>query len=49
MKIARFVSATRELFYYVSSLTMICRRCESLEEAQRIVANAGYPQTLVLN
>lgn len=49
MKIARFVSATKELFYYISSLTMICRHCDSYEEAQRIVANAEFPQTLFLN
>lgn len=49
MKVARFVSATRELFYFVSGLTMLCRRCESLEEAERIIANTGFPQTLVVN
>lgn len=49
MKIARFVAETKELFYYISGLTMLCRRCESLEEAKRIVANCGMPQTLVVN
>lgn len=49
MKIARFVAETKELFYYISGLTMLCRYCESFEEAQRIVDNCGMPQTLVLN
>jgi hypothetical protein len=49
MKIARFVSATRELFYFVSCLTMLCRHCESFEEAERIVANSGFPQKLVVD
>ncbi len=49
MKIARFVAASKELFYYVSGLTMLCRHCESLEEAQRIVACSGFPQTLIVN
>jgi hypothetical protein len=49
MKVARFVAATKELFYYVSFLDMLCRRCESFEEAQRIVECCGYPQTLVVN
>jgi hypothetical protein len=49
MKVARFVAATKELFYFVSGLTMIRRYCESLEEAQRIIAASGFPQTLVVN
>jgi hypothetical protein len=49
VKIARFVSATKELFYFVSGLTMLCRRCESFEEAERIIASCGFPQTLVVN
>ena len=49
MKIARFVAASKELFYFVSGLTMLRRHCETFEEAQRIVAACGYPQTVVLN
>lgn len=49
MKIARFVAESKQLFYYISALTMLCRCCESLEEAQRIIANCDMPQTLVLN
>jgi hypothetical protein len=47
MKLARFVSATKQLFYYTSGLTMFCRYCESFEQAERIVAASGIPQTLV--
>ncbi len=47
MKIARFVAATRELFYFISGVTMLCRHCESLEEAERIIAATGISQTLV--
>lgn len=47
MRIARFVAATRELFYFITGVTMLCRHCESLEEAQRIVAATGISQTLV--
>jgi hypothetical protein len=46
VKIARFVAATKELFYYISGLTMMQRRCESLEEAQKIVACSGIEQRL---
>lgn len=49
MKVARFVSTTKELFYFVSGLTMLRRHCESFEDAQRIVAACGFPQTLVVN
>jgi hypothetical protein len=49
MKIARFVAASKELFYFVSGLQMLRRHCESLEEAQRIVAACGFPQEVVLN
>lgn len=49
MKIARFVAGTKELFYFVSGLTMMRRHCESLEQAERIVAATGFPQTLVVN
>jgi hypothetical protein len=46
-RIARFVETTRELFYYISGLTMLCRHCESLEDAQRMVACSGVEQQLV--
>lgn len=49
MKVARFVTTTKELFYFISGLQMLCRHCESFEEAQRIVAASGFPQTLVVN
>ena len=48
MKIARFVAATQELFYYISGLTMLRRHCETFEEAQRIIACSEVPQKLVL-
>ena len=47
MKVARFVEATKELFYYISGLTMLRRHCETLEEARRIVAGTGIDQNLV--
>lgn len=48
MKIARFVAATNELFYYISGLTMIQRRCETLQDAERIIACTGIDQKLVV-
>jgi hypothetical protein len=48
MKIARFVPSSHELFYYVSSLIMACRHCESLQEAERIIAVSGISQRLVI-
>jgi hypothetical protein len=48
VKTARFVAATKELFYYISALTMIQRRCESLEEAERFIACTGIEQRLVV-
>ncbi|MDQ2777331.1 MAG: hypothetical protein M3Y57_20795 [Acidobacteriota bacterium] len=47
MKVARFVAATKELFYYISGLTMLRRHCETLEEARGIVARTGVDQNLV--
>ncbi len=47
MKTARFVAATRELFYFISAVTMLRRHCESIEEAKRIVASTGVNQILV--
>ena len=44
VKIARFVEASKELFYYITGLTMLCRHCESLEEAERMVACSGVSQ-----
>jgi hypothetical protein len=49
MKIARFVTSSKELFYFISELQMIRRHCETLEEARRIIALSGFTQTLVLN
>jgi hypothetical protein len=49
MKVARFVTASKELFYFISVLQMIRRHCETIEEAQRIIAFCGFTQTLVLN
>ncbi len=49
MKVARFVAASKELFYFVSGLTMLRRHCENIEEAQRIIEGCGFPQTLVVN
>jgi hypothetical protein len=46
-KVARLVLETHELFYYVSSLTMLRRHCDSFEDAQRIVANTGVSQIVV--
>jgi len=46
MKTARFISATKELFYFVSALTMIRRYCETLEQAQQIITQSGIPQHL---
>jgi len=48
MKIARFMSASKQLFYFVSKLDMVCRHCETLEHAQKIVLQTGIPQDLVL-
>ncbi|HEX4773367.1 MAG TPA: hypothetical protein VH351_21220 [Bryobacteraceae bacterium] len=48
MKVARFITASKELFYFVSGLDMIRRYCETPEEAKRIVECCGYPQTLVV-
>jgi hypothetical protein len=47
MKTARFVASSHELFYFVSSLTMARRHCESLEEAERFIAVTGISQRLV--
>jgi hypothetical protein len=48
MKIARFIASSKELFYFVSGLEMICRHCETYEDAERIIACSGFPQTLVV-
>lgn len=48
MKIARFVASSKELFYFVSSLIMARRYCESLTEAERIIAVTGISQKLVV-
>ncbi len=48
MKIARFVASTKELFYFVSSLIMARRHCESLSEAERLIAVTGISQRLVI-
>lgn len=47
VKVARFVEASKELFYYITGLTMLCRHCESLEDAQRMVACSGVNQHVV--
>ena len=47
MKIARFVSWSKQLFYFVSPLDMVCRHCETLEHARKIVLQTGIPQDLV--
>lgn len=47
MKIARFLSSSKQLFYFVSSLDMVCRHCETLEYAQKIVRQTGIAQDLV--
>jgi hypothetical protein len=47
MKTARFVAASRELFYFITSVTMLCRYCETLEEAKRMIAASGISQNLV--
>ena len=46
-KVARLVLESQELFYFVSSLTMLKRHCDSFEDAQRIVANTGVSQVVV--
>jgi hypothetical protein len=46
MKTARFIPATKELFYFVSTLTMIRRHCETIEQAQQIITQSGIPQNL---
>jgi len=48
MKTARFIAATKELFYFVNSLTMIRQHCETFEKAQRLVSNTGIPQNLLV-
>jgi hypothetical protein len=48
MKVARFVASTKELFYFVSSLIMARRYCESLTDAERFVAASGVNQRLVV-
>lgn len=48
MKIARFVASSKELFYFVSALIMARRHCESLTEAERIIAVTGISQRLVV-
>jgi len=47
MKIARFMSSSKQLFYFVSKLDMVCRHCENLEHAQKIVLQTGIAQDLV--
>lgn len=47
MKIARFVSWSKQLFYFVSPLNMICRHCETLEQARAIVMQTGIAQNVV--
>ena len=47
MRTARFVAASRELFYFITSVTMLCRHCESLDDARRIVEASGISQNLV--
>lgn len=46
MKKARFMSSSKQLFYYVSQLDMVCRHCENLEHALKIVRQTGVPQDL---
>ena len=48
MKIARFLSSSKQLYYFVSSLSMVCRHCDSLEHAQKIVLQTGIAQDLVV-
>lgn len=47
MKIARFLSSSKQLFYFVSSLDMVCRHCETLEHAQKMVMQTGIAQDVV--
>ena len=47
MKVARFVAASKELFYFVSSMMMMRRYCETIEDAERIIAGTDVNQTLV--
>lgn len=47
MKIARFISSSKQLFYFVSKLDMVCRHCETLEYAQKIVLQTGIAQDVV--
>jgi hypothetical protein len=47
MKIARFISSSKQLFYFVSTLDMVCRHCESLEYAHKIVLQTGIAQDVV--
>lgn len=47
MKIARFIASSKQLFYFVSKLDMVCRHCETLEHAQLIVRQSGIAQDVV--
>lgn len=47
MKIARYISSSKQLFYFVSKLDMVCRHCETLEHAQKIVLQTGIAQDVV--
>ncbi len=42
------MSASKQLFYFVSQLNMVCRHCETPEHAQQIVLQTGVPQDLVI-
>ena len=47
MKIARFISSSKQLFYFVSTLDMVCRHCETLDHAKKIVLQTGIAQNVV--
>lgn len=47
MKKARFISSSKQLFYFVSTLDMVCRHCETLEHAKKIVLQTGIAQDVV--
>lgn len=47
MKIARYLSSSKQLFYFVSNLDMVCRHCETIEYAQKIVLQTGIAQNVV--
>jgi hypothetical protein len=47
MKIARFLSSSKQLFYFVNPLTMVCRYCETLEYAKQIILQTGVEQNLL--